>query len=114
MCKAPLKIDFINASPGFLFRNGLIVDGTGGKPFQGDILVQGDRIKAVSDTPISVNETVVDCRNRVIAPGIIDMHSHMDWVVPIVGHDELNSRHPASGFQTSCLGKKVSSPNADL
>jgi imidazolonepropionase-like amidohydrolase len=31
----------------------------------------------------------IECAGLVIMPGIIDAHSHMDWHLPIKGHDYL-------------------------
>ncbi len=72
-----------------LLEGGLIVDGSGGPSWQGDLLLQGDRIAALGEglrarlpaglAPSEVE--VVDCRARVIAPGFIDAHTHDDAIV---------------------------------
>ena len=41
-----------------LLKNGLIMDGTGEEAYQGDILIEGNRIQEVSAVPI----TVSDCK----------------------------------------------------
>lgn len=61
-----------------LLRDGLIVDGTGGPPRQGSVLLDGRRIAALGDVPEDAG-TTVDCEGKVIAPGFIDAHSHMDF-----------------------------------
>jgi N-acyl-D-amino-acid deacylase len=61
-----------------LLRGGLIVDGTGRPPRPGSVLLDGRRIAAVGDLPDGVG-TPVECEGKVIAPGFIDAHSHMDF-----------------------------------
>jgi N-acyl-D-aspartate/D-glutamate deacylase len=73
-------------------QGGLILDGTGAEPFPGDLVVEGDRIGAVlaaegpaRDDPPAARE-VIDVRDRVVAPGFIDIHSHSDWILPQPDH----------------------------
>ncbi|MBT8463525.1 MAG: amidohydrolase family protein [Myxococcales bacterium] len=61
-----------------LLRDGLIVDGTGGAPRQGSVLLDGGRIAALGNVPKDAG-AAVDCEGKVIAPGFIDAHSHMDF-----------------------------------
>jgi len=72
-----------------LLEGGLVVDGSGGPSWPGDVLLQGDRILALGEglctrLPAGLNITdvdVVDCRGKVIAPGFIDAHTHDDAIV---------------------------------
>jgi len=61
-----------------LLRGGLIVDGTGRPARRGSVLLDGGRIAALGDLPDGAG-TPVECEGRVIAPGFIDAHSHMDF-----------------------------------
>ncbi len=63
-----------------LLKNGLILDGTGNKAFKGSLLINGDKIEDVIASDVVFDGPNIDCSGQVIAPGIIDMHSHMDWV----------------------------------
>ncbi len=62
-----------------LFTNALIVDPESGKEFKGDVLVENGIIKEVSSKPLKVDSDieVIDCRNLVLAPGIIDAQVHI-------------------------------------
>ncbi len=93
-----------------LLKNGLIVDGTGKKGFTGDILINGPKIEAISETPISVESATFDCSGLVIAPGFIDVHSHMDWVLPLEGFDRLKTSFTAQGCTTFVTGNCGYSP----
>jgi N-acyl-D-amino-acid deacylase len=63
-----------------VIRNTTIYDGTGAKPTLGDVAINGDRIGAVGDVSgEGVQE--IDARNRALAPGFIDVHSHDDFAV---------------------------------
>ena len=61
-----------------LLRGGLIVDGTGRPARPGSVLLDGGRIAALGDLPDDAG-TLVECDGKVIAPGFIDAHSHMDF-----------------------------------
>jgi len=63
-----------------LIRNGTVVDGSGAARFTADVAVQGDRIVAVSRTPLDAARAVrvIDTRGLVVAPGFIDMHAHLE------------------------------------
>lgn len=63
-----------------LIRNGTIVNGTGAPGYVGDVAVAGDRIVAVSRTPLDRTRArrVVDATGLVIAPGFIDLHAHIE------------------------------------
>ena len=87
-----------------LLANGLIVDGTGKKAYLGDLLIQGGRIEAVTPGHIEFTGETIDCTDRVVAPGFIDVHSHMDWVLPAKGHPELKSPFTAQGITTFVTG----------
>ena len=65
----------------YLLKNGLIVDGSGGEAFLGDVAVCEDRIAAVGASLCDEGlepERIVDVNGKVIAPGFIDTHTHDD------------------------------------
>ena len=72
-----------------LLKNGLIVDGTRRPGWVGDLLMAGEHIVAmaapgqISPATLAAVEhlTEVDCTDRVIAPGFIDVHTHDDAAV---------------------------------
>lgn len=64
-----------------LLTNGVIVDGTGARSWQGDLLIRGERIASVAACIHAPGVPSIDVAGRVIAPGFIDAHSHSDLQV---------------------------------
>lgn len=62
-----------------LFRNANLLDPTRDGLRDGvSVLVEGDRIREVSDRPIKApGATAVDCEGRTLMPGLIDCHVHV-------------------------------------
>jgi N-acyl-D-amino-acid deacylase len=94
----------VASEPRVLLKNGLVVDGTGKRGFAGNVLIKGATIEDVSQAAINIDCPAVDCSGKVIAPGFIDAHSHMDWVLPLPGHDDLRSPFTAQGCTTFVAG----------
>ena len=87
-----------------LLKNGLVVDGSGQDAFYGDVLLNADCIEQVTPRQLAYGGRSIDCSGKVIAPGFIDMHSHMDWVLPIKDHPELKAPFTAQGITTFVTG----------
>ena len=47
------------------------------KPFRGDVLIEGERIAAVGRLGEVDGARVIDLRDRIVLPGLIDTHRHM-------------------------------------
>ena len=86
-------------------KNGFIVDGSGKKGFTGSLLIHNNKIEKIAASEITGAAQVVDCAGLVIMPGIIDAHSHMDWVLPVRGHEELKVPYTAQGVTTFVAGQ---------
>ncbi len=65
----------------YMFRNALVVDGSGKKPYRANVAVFGDRIVFIGNEGITRAKIVVDASDSVLAPGFIDMHTHTDLEV---------------------------------
>ena len=61
-----------------LIRNARVVDGTGNPWFAADVAVTGGRIAAIGALPEATADRVIDAASRVLAPGFIDVHSHIE------------------------------------
>ncbi|WP_324134869.1 metal-dependent hydrolase family protein [Bosea sp. (in: a-proteobacteria)] len=78
-----------------LFTGGRFLDPEKDRLLEGiEVLVEGDRIREVSDRPITAaNATRIDLRGRTLMPGLIDMHVH---VVSAVVNGVANAMTPSS------------------
>jgi imidazolonepropionase-like amidohydrolase len=72
----------VNAMKPVLFRGASIWDGSGAAAFPGDVLVEGQRIKAVAHAPEQLTvdgATVIDARGRTLMPGLVEGHAHISF-----------------------------------
>jgi N-acyl-D-amino-acid deacylase len=91
-----------------LLRGGVIVDGTGGPARPGSVLLEGARIAAIGDLPDEAGAPI-DCAGKVIAPGFIDAHSHMDFFSASTDPHHFDS-FTAQGVTTFVAGNCGFSP----
>ena len=61
-----------------LIRNGTIYDGSGGKPFTGDVAIRGDRIVYVGPHADGQAKRTIDAKGKAVSPGFINM---LSWAV---------------------------------
>ena len=87
-----------------LLKGGLVVDGSGTAPYTANLLIRSGKIARITPRPVRTTGVVIDCSSRVVAPGFIDAHSHLDWHVPLKGHDELKYPFLAQGITTLVAG----------
>ena len=60
-----------------LIRAGTIVDGSGAKPFTGDVAIENGRIVAVGRVQDAARRTL-DADGLLVTPGFVDIHTHYD------------------------------------
>ena len=74
-----------------LFRNALIIDGTGERSaFRGDLGVKGDCIAAIGDLAEAEAANEFDISGRILCPGFIDVHIHSEIAI-MGGLDQFSS-----------------------
>ncbi|MEO7026216.1 MAG: D-aminoacylase [Caulobacteraceae bacterium] len=59
-----------------LIRHGVIYDGSGAAPFEGEVAVKGDRIAYVGPHAPGSATTVIDAKGEAVSPDFINMLSH--------------------------------------
>ncbi len=59
-----------------ILRGGTIYDGSGDKPYLGDVAIDGDRISYVGPPRTLEGRTVLDVHGQAVAPGFINMLAH--------------------------------------
>jgi dihydroorotase/N-acyl-D-amino-acid deacylase len=91
---ASLLLGALSASPAaaqraydLIIRGGTIIDGTGQPRFTGDVAIRGDRIVRVSRLRLRGDSqtAVIDATGKVVAPGFIDLHTHLEPLLSMRG-----------------------------
>src|SRR3954454_16284743 len=113
-----------------VFTNVRIIDGTGQNPFNGSVLVRGNRIRQVgrSTAPIAPSGAmVVDAAGATLMPGMCEAHTHFSWndaanlsaiqTMPLEEHvlwyAKVAKKYLEAGF-TSCVGAACAKPRLDV
>ena len=66
-----------------LFKNVNVLDCTGAPPYAGQVMVEGNRIKAVAPQGSAIpaeGARVVDCGGATLMPGLVESHSHITFL----------------------------------
>lgn len=68
-----------------LLKGGMVANGEDGNEEQADVLIVGNRIKAVGKDLSTEGAQVIDCSEMVILPGFVDCHVHIEssMVLPV-------------------------------
>jgi N-acyl-D-aspartate/D-glutamate deacylase len=61
-----------------MIRGGDVIDGTGQPRQRADVGVAGGRITAIGDLANAEAGQIIDAAGRVVTPGFIDVHTHLD------------------------------------
>lgn len=65
-------------SADIIITNGRIIDGTGNSWFYGGVAIKDGKIIAVGAIKNITAPKIIDAHNQVIAPGFIDVHTHIE------------------------------------
>ncbi|HYL19148.1 MAG TPA: amidohydrolase family protein, partial [Burkholderiales bacterium] len=113
-----------------LFTNVNVLDCTGAAPYAGQMLIEGNRIKAVARAPGAVARNgarIVDGHGATLMPGLVESHAHLTFTDIRQGTDlgrtppEEHTLQTAAfarvllehGF-TSCISAASAKPRLDL
>lgn len=61
-----------------IIRGGTVIDGTGSDRIQGDIAILAGKVAAVGDLDAAGADEDIDASGLIVAPGVIDLHTHYD------------------------------------
>lgn len=61
-----------------IIKGGTIVDGTGRNRFVADLAVQNGIVVEIGPNIIAEGAEVIEARGKIVAPGVIDAHTHYD------------------------------------
>lgn len=68
-----------------LLKGGRVLDPASGLDEIADVLIQGDRIAAIAPDLDTAGYTVVDATDRLVVPGLVDLHTHCYWGGTLLG-----------------------------
>lgn len=99
----------------YLIRDVTIVDGTGKTPYRGSVLISGERIEHIitdekQQKKLPRKKRVINGRGKFLSPGFIDIHSHVDWILPDPDHLEALEPLVRQGITTVVTGQCGFSP----
>lgn len=83
-----------------VIRGGLVVDGSGGPPFNADVGIAAGKIVAVGQIA-GIGRKEIDANERLVVPGFIDIHTHFDGQVTWENRLRPSSEH---GVTTVVMG----------
>ena len=84
-----------------LIRGGHVIDGTGRAGREADVSLRDGRIVAIEPRGTRAARRVIEARGQVVAPGLIDIHTHSDFTLPLEPRAESKIRQ---GVTTEVVG----------
>lgn len=84
-----------------IIRGGTVVDGTGAPGYRADLAVDNGRITRIGDLSADQAARVIDATDRLVTPGFVDLHTHLDAQV---GWDPLLRSSCYHGVTTALIG----------
>ena len=84
-----------------IIRGGNVVDGTGSEPRRADVALDGDRISRIGNLEGVEAARTIDAVGKLVTPGFIDLHTHLDAQV---GWDPEMKSSSYHGVTTALIG----------
>ena len=85
-----------------IIRNGTIYDGSGKRPFTGDVAIRGDRIAAIGTLKNVRGRTEIDATGLAVAPGFINM---LSWATESLIQDGRSQSDLRQGVTLEVFGE---------
>ena len=93
-----------------VITNGTLIDGSGRPRQRADLGLSNGKITAISKSEPLTGRKTLDATGLVVSPGIIDIHSHADWILPLPQHDQILAPLVLQGITTVVTGNCGFSP----
>ena len=91
-----------------LIRNGRVIDGAGNPWYRADVAIKDGRIAAIGNLAGKTADKTIDAANRVVTPGFIDVHTHVEGAVEL---NPMGANYLLDGVTTivtgNCGGSRV-------
>jgi N-acyl-D-amino-acid deacylase len=84
-----------------VIRGGQVIDGSGAPGRVADVVVSDGRIVAIDGSQARQARRRIDATGQVVAPGLIDIHTHSDFTLPLNPRAESKIRQ---GVTTEVVG----------
>lgn len=112
---------FVAVAAGFFYRSanssqpdfdlivagGRIVDGTGNPWFVADVAIKNGRIAEIGKLDAKRAARVIDARGLIVAPGFIDVHTHIESSIPVLPAAENFLRMGVTSVVTGNCGSSA-------
>ena len=96
------SLNAADATCDLIIRNGTIYDGSGKKPFAGDVAIRGDKIAAVGKLKNATAKTELDAKGLAVAPGFINM---LSWANESLIEDGRSQSDIRQGVTLEVMGE---------
>ncbi|MEA2562218.1 MAG: N-acyl-D-amino-acid deacylase [Acidobacteriota bacterium] len=85
-----------------ILRGGTIYDGSGSRPYVGDVAIKGDRIARLGDLGTAKAKSEIDVKGLAVAPGFINM---LSWATDSLIHDGRGQSDIRQGVTLEVMGE---------
>ena len=101
---APVNARAADDQYDLVITNARIVDGTGNPWFRGSIAIEDGKIVKVGFFDTSKAKQTIDAKNQIVAPGFIDVHTHVEDIYNIPTADNFVRMGVTSLVTGNCGG----------
>ena len=84
-----------------IISGGTLIDGTGADAVKADLAVKNGKIERIGDLSQDKASETIDASGKIVTPGFIDLHTHLDAQI---GWDPLMSSSSFHGVTTAMIG----------
>ena len=84
-----------------IISGGTLIDGTGADAVKADLAVKNGKIERIGDLSQDSAAETIDAAGKIVTPGFIDLHTHLDAQI---GWDPLMSSSSFHGVTTAMIG----------
>ena len=95
-----------------VIKNGLVIDGTGLPRRRADLAIQDGRILGIGYFDSSSARRVLDAAGRIVAPGIVDPHTHYDPQLTFEPYGTSSCYHGVTTVMTGNCGFSIAPTRA--
>jgi len=96
-----------------LVRGGTVVDGSGLAPRRADVAVRDQRVVAVGRLQGERATRVIDADGLIVAPGIVDVHTHYDPQITWDASCDTSIRHGVTSVVAGNCGFSIAPCHRD-